>query len=264
MIPPVLVRPEIMAGTGFLGAHADEVYRLEADDLYLVGTSEVPLAGYHADEILDLSDGPAALRRVVDVLPPRGGQLRQGHPRHHPRAPVRQGRGLRLLPAGRRRGRTPAAARLAARDAGTDRRAVSRDRRRRRRSRVLGGAQVRLRGMGADAADLSGADVDLELHHVSGAPAVDPLPRRERQAADRRDAQRDAGHDAVAGRDPGEPPAARRQRPRAGGAGAVRRDRRARADGVKQSSSSSSISTKLGRVARRERRAAAGCPARRA
>ena len=58
IIPPVLVRPEVMAGTGFLGAHADEVYRLEADDLYLVGTSEVPLAGYHSDEILDLSGGP--------------------------------------------------------------------------------------------------------------------------------------------------------------------------------------------------------------
>ena len=58
MIPPVLVRPEIMAGTGFLGAHADEIYHLEADDLYLVGTSEVPLAGYHSDEILDLSAGP--------------------------------------------------------------------------------------------------------------------------------------------------------------------------------------------------------------
>ncbi|RRQ27088.1 serine--tRNA ligase [Rhodococcus sp. Eu-32] len=58
MIPPVLVRPEIMAGTGFLGAHADEIYRLEADDLYLVGTSEVALAGYHSGEIIDLSDGP--------------------------------------------------------------------------------------------------------------------------------------------------------------------------------------------------------------
>ncbi|HEY1842426.1 MAG TPA: serine--tRNA ligase [Mycobacterium sp.] len=58
IIPPVLVRPEVMAGTGFLGAHADEVYRVESDDLYLVGTSEVPLAGYHADEILDLSGGP--------------------------------------------------------------------------------------------------------------------------------------------------------------------------------------------------------------
>lgn len=58
MIPPVLVRPEVMSGTGFLGAHADEIYRLEADDMYLVGTSEVPLAGYHSDEIIDLSDGP--------------------------------------------------------------------------------------------------------------------------------------------------------------------------------------------------------------
>ena len=58
MIPPVLVRPEVMQGTGFLGAHADEVYHLADDDMYLVGTSEVPLAGYHADEILDLSDGP--------------------------------------------------------------------------------------------------------------------------------------------------------------------------------------------------------------
>ena len=136
VIPPVLVRPEVMAGTGFLGAHADEVYRLEADDLYLVGTSEVPLAGYHADEILDLSDGPAALRRLVVVLPPRSGQLRQGHPRHHPRAPVRQGRGLRLLQAGGRRGRTRAAARLADADAGEDRGALPRDRHRRRGSRV--------------------------------------------------------------------------------------------------------------------------------
>jgi seryl-tRNA synthetase len=58
VIPPVLVRPEIMSGTGFLGEHADEVYRVESDDLYLVGTSEVPLAGYHAGEILDLSGGP--------------------------------------------------------------------------------------------------------------------------------------------------------------------------------------------------------------
>ena len=58
MITPTLVRPSIMAGTGFLGAHADEIYHLQTDDLYLVGTSEVALAGYHSDEILDLSDGP--------------------------------------------------------------------------------------------------------------------------------------------------------------------------------------------------------------
>jgi len=58
MITPTLVKAEVMAGTGFLGAHADEVYRLEADDLYLTGTSEVALAGYHANEILDLTAGP--------------------------------------------------------------------------------------------------------------------------------------------------------------------------------------------------------------
>ncbi|WP_029292125.1 serine--tRNA ligase [Cellulomonas sp. HZM] len=58
VITPTLVKPEVMAGTGFLGAHADEIYRLEADDLYLVGTSEVALAGYHSGEIVDLSDGP--------------------------------------------------------------------------------------------------------------------------------------------------------------------------------------------------------------
>jgi seryl-tRNA synthetase len=58
LITPTLVKPEIMQGTGFLGAHADEVYRLEADELYLTGTSEVALAGYHSDEILDLDEGP--------------------------------------------------------------------------------------------------------------------------------------------------------------------------------------------------------------
>jgi len=58
MITPTLVRPDVMAGTGFLGAHADEIYYLDRDELYLTGTSEVALAGYHADEIVDLSEGP--------------------------------------------------------------------------------------------------------------------------------------------------------------------------------------------------------------
>ncbi|MCC9174123.1 serine--tRNA ligase [Arthrobacter sp. zg-Y179] len=58
MITPTLVRPETMQGTGFDVAHDAEIYRLAEDDLYLVGTSEVPLAGYHADEILELDGGP--------------------------------------------------------------------------------------------------------------------------------------------------------------------------------------------------------------
>ena len=53
MIPPALVKPVAMEGTGFLGQAAENVYRLEADDLYLVGTAEVPLAAYHMDEILE-------------------------------------------------------------------------------------------------------------------------------------------------------------------------------------------------------------------
>ena len=58
-ITPTLVRPEVMAGTGFLNSHADEIYRLrEPDDQYLVGTSEVALAGMHENEILDLDNGP--------------------------------------------------------------------------------------------------------------------------------------------------------------------------------------------------------------
>ena len=57
LIPPTLVRPEVMRGTGFLGEHADEVYHLPEDDLFLVGTSEVPMAGYHMDEIVDFDRG---------------------------------------------------------------------------------------------------------------------------------------------------------------------------------------------------------------
>ncbi|MBK7820169.1 MAG: serine--tRNA ligase [Tessaracoccus sp.] len=58
MIPPALVKPSAMEGTGFLGQAAQDVYHLPADDLYLVGTSEVALAAYHADEILDAGTLP--------------------------------------------------------------------------------------------------------------------------------------------------------------------------------------------------------------
>jgi seryl-tRNA synthetase len=58
VVAPALVRPEAMEGTGYLGAHASEVYRLADDDLYLVGTSEVALAAMHADEVLDAETLP--------------------------------------------------------------------------------------------------------------------------------------------------------------------------------------------------------------
>jgi seryl-tRNA synthetase len=58
VIPPALVKPSAMEGTGFLGQAAQDVYHLEEDDLYLVGTAEVPLAAYHSEEVLDASALP--------------------------------------------------------------------------------------------------------------------------------------------------------------------------------------------------------------
>ena len=66
VIPPALVKPAAMEGTGFLGQAAENVYRLEQDDMYLVGTAEVPLAAYHSDEILDAESLP---RRYVGYSP---------------------------------------------------------------------------------------------------------------------------------------------------------------------------------------------------
>ena len=58
MVTPVLVKPPAMEGTGFLGQAAENVFHLEQDDFYLIGTSEVSLAAYHSDEILDASELP--------------------------------------------------------------------------------------------------------------------------------------------------------------------------------------------------------------
>ncbi len=155
VIPPVLVRPEVMAGTGFLGAHADEVYRVEADDLYLVGTSEVPLAGYHAGEILDLSDGPrryagwsSCFRREAGSY----GKDTRGIIRVHQFDKVEgfvyckpdeaEAEHDRLLGWQRQ---------MLAQDRG----ALSRNRRCCRRFGIIGSSQVRLRSVGPDAADLS-------------------------------------------------------------------------------------------------------------
>ena len=66
MLTPALVKPRAMEGTGFLGQAAENVYHLERDDYYLVGTSEVPLAGYHMDEILDAGELP---RRYAGFSP---------------------------------------------------------------------------------------------------------------------------------------------------------------------------------------------------
>ena len=107
MLTPALVRPRAMEGTGFLGQAAENVYHLEKDDYYLVGTSEVPLAAYHMDEIIDADKLPLRYAGLLALLPPRGGHVRQGHPRHLPGPPVRQGRDVLVRRPGGRRGRAP-------------------------------------------------------------------------------------------------------------------------------------------------------------
>ena len=182
MITPVLVKPEAMEGTGFLGQAAENVYHLEDDDLYLVGTSEVPLAAYHMDEILD----PAALplryagwsscfRREAGSY----GKDTRGIIRVHQFDKVEM---FCFVDPRRGRGGAPAAAGLGAGDAREDGDPLPRHRRGHRRPRLERGAQVRLRGLGADAGAVPRADVDLELHDVPGPPPRHPLARRRRTA----------------------------------------------------------------------------------
>ena len=94
-----------MEGTGFLGQAAEDVYHLEKDDYYLVGTSEVPLAAYHMDEIIDAAKLPLRYAGFSPCFRREAGLVRQGHPRHLPGPPVRQGRDVR--PTSRRRTRRP-------------------------------------------------------------------------------------------------------------------------------------------------------------
>ena len=92
VIPPVLVREQALYGTGFLPDTEQQIYHLPADDLYLVGTSEVALASLHAGEILDAADLPLRYAGFSPCFRREAGAARQGHARHLPRAPVRQGR----------------------------------------------------------------------------------------------------------------------------------------------------------------------------
>ena len=170
---------------------------------------------------------PEAVCGVVHLLPARGRFARQGHPRHHPRAPVPEDRDVRLLHGRRRRGGARAAARLGARDARRHRRAVPSHRHGGRRPRRSGRAQVRLRGVDPDPGPVPRAHLDVQLHDVPGAAARRPGARRGgRRHPSGGDAERHPGDDAVAGRHPRDPPAAGRLGRGPRGAAAVPRARR--------------------------------------
>ena len=181
VIAPALVRPEAMEGTGFLGAHADEVYRLADDDLYLVGTSEVPLAAYHSGEVLDelplrYAGFSSCFRREAGSH----GKDTRGIIRVHQFDKVEMF--SYVDPARGRAASTCGCWRTRWSFLSPARAAVPRDRRRRRRSRLVGGPQVRLRGVAAVAGALARADLDEQLHRLPGPPARHPLARRGRAA----------------------------------------------------------------------------------
>ena len=89
--PPVMVKERAMIGTGFFPLGREEAYSIPADELFLIGTSEVPLVSMHCDDVIDEGRLPAQVRRHLAVLPPRGGRARQRHARPLPRAPVHEG-----------------------------------------------------------------------------------------------------------------------------------------------------------------------------
>ncbi len=106
VLPPIMVGERAMYGTGFLPTEESNLYHLEKDDLYLTGTSEVALAGIHADERLEEAELPARYTAFTTNFRREAGRGGQGHQGHVPGAPVRQGRDVRLLRCRSSRGRS--------------------------------------------------------------------------------------------------------------------------------------------------------------
>ncbi len=97
LLPPVLVREQAMYGTGFFPTERSNIYALEGDDLYLTGTSEVALAGFHMDEIID--ELPERYSAFSTCFRREAGAAGKDTQRHVPRPPVQQGRAVCLLRA---------------------------------------------------------------------------------------------------------------------------------------------------------------------
>ena len=116
---PAIAREQAFLNQGQFPGHKEETYELPNDDLWLAGTAEVALTSLHSGEIIEARQIADPLRRLFALLPPRGGQRRQGRARAAARPPVRQGRAIcdlrgrrravgRLARAAARAGREPA------------------------------------------------------------------------------------------------------------------------------------------------------------
>ena len=172
VVPPVLVREEALYGTGFLPGDRDQIYEMPRDELFLVGTSEVSLAALHA------GPDPRAAARCRCATPGfstcfrreagAAGKDTRGIFRVHQFDKVEM---FSFVEPGEsaRRARAPAGDRGA--DPRRARDPLPRGRRRRRRPRRLGGAQVRLRGLDPQPGPLPGADLVLEHDRLPGPQA---------------------------------------------------------------------------------------------
>ena len=120
---PSLVREQALIGTGMFPAHREETYSIPADDLYLAGTAEVALVGFHSDEILDVAQLPIRYAGISPCFRREAGQRRPGRPRAAASPSVREGRAVRHL-----RGRPGGVRQLARRAARHGRAAAGRTR----------------------------------------------------------------------------------------------------------------------------------------
>ena len=226
VIPPVLVREQALYGTGYFPDTEQQIYHLPADDLYLVGTSEVALASLHADEILDAEQLPlryagfsSCFRREAGAA----GKDTRGIFRVHQFDKVEMFTFCEPDAARDEHQRLLAIEESIMTDLEIPYRvvAIAID-----DLGALGRDEVRHRGVAARAGTLPRADLDLEHHRLPGAATRHPLPPEHESTqppGPRRDAQRDRGRGrADDHRAAGERPAGRRLDPAAGRAGGVR------------------------------------------
>ena len=198
MIPPVLVREEAMYGTGFFPTERSNIYALEADDLYLTGTSEVALAGFHMDEILDeLPLRYAAFSTCFRRESGAAGKDTRGMFRVHQFNKVELFVYCEPERSGEEHDRLLAIEEELVQALGLP---VPRRQRRRRRPRRPGGEEVRHRGVVPVTAALPRDHLDLEHDRLPGPPARHPLPRRREAARDAAHAERHGGHRPLAPR----------------------------------------------------------------
>ena len=106
VLPPYMVKAEMLVGTGNLPKFGDNLYRDAEEDYWWIPTAEVPVTNLYRDEILDGDATADQARGLHRLLPPREDELGPRRPRHQARAPVRQGRDGQVRPAGDLDGRT--------------------------------------------------------------------------------------------------------------------------------------------------------------